>query len=56
MAALAKQLKISHVAVCKWDNGQSVPHPRFFPLLAKVFRMTPEEVTYLFDAPQPAAA
>jgi transcriptional regulator with XRE-family HTH domain len=48
-AALSKRLGISHVAVGKWDNGQSVPQPQYFPKLAKIFGMTAEEVVSLFD-------
>lgn len=46
---LADKLGVTQRAVCKYENGQSMPAPRHFPKLAKIFRMTSEEVTHLFD-------
>lgn len=60
---LADKFGLTQSAVKKWENGSSKPSPRFFPKLAKIFRMTPEEVTHLFDKapaaqpdPEPASS
>jgi transcriptional regulator with XRE-family HTH domain len=55
--ALADKLKVSQRAVAKWERGEALPSPSFIPKLARIFRMTPEEVTHLFDkAPEPATS
>lgn len=51
---LADKLDLSQAAVKKWENGDAKPSPRFFPKLARIFKMTAEDVTHLFDKPAPA--
>lgn len=35
---LAQKMKVSHVAVVKWDSGQSFPRTKSLPLLAKILK------------------
>lgn len=53
---LAKRMGVSQAAIGNWEAGRDIPSPEFIPRLAKLFKMSAEEVTYIFDAPQPAAA
>ncbi len=55
--ALAKKLGAVPSTVSKWENGQATPAAEFYPRLAKIFGMTPEDVTHLFDeSPAPSVA
>lgn len=54
--AIADKLGISVRAVGKWATGAAKPSPEFFPKLAKMLRMSPEELTYLFDRQPEAVA
>lgn len=54
---LAKRLGVSQATVGYWERGEKVPSPMYFPKLARIFHMTPEEVTHLFDKePEPATS
>ncbi len=46
---LATICRVTQRAVCAWELGTAIPSPRHTPKLAKAFKMTPEEVTHLFD-------
>jgi transcriptional regulator with XRE-family HTH domain len=52
---LGEKLGVTQGAVKKWENGLSLPSPKYFPMLAKLFRMSAEEVTHLFDSPASVA-
>ena len=52
--ALAKKLKVNPSTVSSWESGRQKPQPEFFPKLAVALDATPEEVTYLFDTPDPS--
>lgn len=49
---LANTVGVDQSTVSRWEKGECIPEPRFFPVLATVFEMSAEEVTHLFD-PQP---
>lgn len=53
--SLAARLKISHVAVGKWERGESSPHPRLSKRLGRLLGRTPEDVVRMFER-EPAAA
>jgi transcriptional regulator with XRE-family HTH domain len=52
---IARRLSADPSTVSKWESGDAIPAPHFFPKLARIFRITPDEVVDLF-APQPEPA
>jgi transcriptional regulator with XRE-family HTH domain len=46
---LAKKVGVDQSTVSRWGKNECIPEPQHFPKLARIFRMTPEEVTHLFD-------
>lgn len=46
---LAKKLDVSVGTVMNWENNGTIPVPKIFPQLAKLFGISAEDVTHLFD-------
>lgn len=47
--AVAEKLSVDPSTVSRWEASETIPEPKHFPKLAKLFGMTAEEVVSLFD-------
>ncbi len=47
---LAAKLGVTYRAVGKWEDGSKNPAPCRYKKLAAIFKMTPEELTHMFDS------
>ena len=46
VSGLAKKLNVSHVAVLKWESGETLPQLRRFPQLAKILNCSFSDFFY----------
>jgi transcriptional regulator with XRE-family HTH domain len=55
---LADRLGVSQSAVVNWERekNRDIPQAEHFPKLAKIFGISAEEVTHLFDEPAASTA
>jgi transcriptional regulator with XRE-family HTH domain len=54
--AIADKFGITARAVGKWATGEAKPSPEYFPKLAKLLRISRDEVVDLFDRQATSAA
>lgn len=47
--ALAKKLGVDPSAVCFWESGAKMPRPELVPKIARIFGMTPMQLTLIIE-------